>query len=64
MKYQKSKTYLIPEWIAMFRPKTDPVSNLETDLVIAAVTMELIKHNEQVKGNNNAKKSMAWLIKV
>ena len=43
----------------MFRPKTDPVSNLETDLVIAAVTMELIKHNEQVKGNNNAKKSIA-----
>ena len=62
--YFELYNYLIAEWIAIFNPRTDPVSNLETDLVTAAVTIELIKHNEQVRGNNKIKKSVAFLINV
>lgn len=48
----------------MFRPSTVPVSDLETALVMAAVTIALIRHNEQVNGNKSIKKSQTWLINV
>ena len=48
----------------MFRPSTVPVSDLETALVMAAVTIALIRHNEQGNGNKSIKKSQTWLINV
>ncbi len=48
----------------MFNPKTEPVSERDTAFVIAAVTMELIRQREQVRGNSSARKSDISLIKV
>ena len=48
----------------MFRPSTVPVSDLETALVIAAVTIALMRHKEQVNGNKSSKKSKTWVIRV
>ncbi len=52
------------ECTAMLRPRMDPVSDLETTLVIAAVRMALIKHKEHVRGNRRIKKSVTCRIKV
>ena len=60
----KIYAYRMAEWTAMFRPSTVPVSDLETALVMAAVTIALIRHNEQVNGNKSIKKSQTWLINV
>ena len=48
----------------MLSPNTVPVSDLGTALVIAAVTIALIRHREHVKGNKRAKKSQTCLIIV
>jgi len=55
---------LIAECTAILSPKTDPVSDLETAFVMAAVMMELIRQSEQVKGNKRRRKSDTWLITV
>jgi hypothetical protein len=41
----------------MLSPRMEPVSDRETAFVTAAVTIELIRHNEQVKGNRRKTKS-------
>ena len=52
------------EWTAILRPRTEPVSDRGTAFVIAAVTIELMRHREHVKGNRRATKSDTSLIKV
>jgi len=53
---------LITECTAMLRPRSVPVSVLETVLVSADVRMELMMHREQVIGNRSSRKSITWLI--